>query len=57
MRTLPVGLALLSRKNSVNWTDTMAGTVLTILPMLLVFAVLQRRFVEGLTAGAVKGAG
>jgi multiple sugar transport system permease protein len=57
MRTLPVGLAMLSRKNSVNWTDTMAGTVLTILPMLLVFAVLQRRFIEGLTAGAVKGAG
>ncbi len=57
MRTLPLGLALLSRKNSVNWTDTMAGTVLTILPMLLVFAALQRRFIEGLTAGAVKGAG
>ena len=57
MRTLPVGLAMLSRKNSVNWTDTMAGTVLTILPMLLVFAVLQRRFIEGLTAGAVKGSG
>lgn len=55
MRTLPVGLALLSRKNTVNWTDTMAGTVITIIPMLLVFAVLQRRFIEGLTAGAVKG--
>jgi multiple sugar transport system permease protein len=54
MRTLPVGLAMLSRKNTVNWTDTMAGAVLTTLPMLLVFAVLQRRFVEGLTAGAVK---
>lgn len=55
MRTLPVGLALLSRKNTVNWADTMAGTTLTIVPMLIVFAVLQRRFVEGLTAGAVKG--
>jgi multiple sugar transport system permease protein len=56
MRTLPVGLALLSRKNTVNWTDTMAGAVVTIIPMLAVFAVLQRRFVEGLTSGAVKGA-
>jgi multiple sugar transport system permease protein len=55
MRTLPVGLALLSRKNTINWADTMAGTTLTIVPMLVVFAVLQRRFVEGLTAGAVKG--
>jgi ABC-type glycerol-3-phosphate transport system permease component len=54
MRTLPVGLALLTRRNTINWTDTMAGTVLTILPMMAIFAVLQRRFIEGLTAGAVK---
>ena len=54
MRTLPVGLALMARKNTVNWTDTMAGAVITTLPMLLVFAVLQRRFIEGLTGGAVK---
>lgn len=54
MRTLPVGLALLARKNNVSWPDTMAGAVVTIVPMIIVFAVLQRRFVEGLTAGAVK---
>ncbi|MEU7896146.1 carbohydrate ABC transporter permease [Nonomuraea sp. NPDC049152] len=54
MRTLPVGLALLARKNNVSWADTMAGSVITILPMVAFFAVLQRRFVEGLTAGAVK---
>ncbi|TYB41082.1 carbohydrate ABC transporter permease [Actinomadura chibensis] len=54
MRTLPVGLALLARKNNVSWPDTMAGAVITIAPMIAVFAVLQRRFVEGLTAGAVK---
>lgn len=54
MRTLPVGLALLARRNTVNWGDTMAGTVLVALPMILVFLVLQRRFIEGLTAGAVK---
>jgi multiple sugar transport system permease protein len=57
MRTLPVGLALLSRKNTMNWSATMAGTVITVIPMLTVFLVLQRRFVEGLTSGAVKGAG
>lgn len=57
MRTLPVGLAMLSRKNTMNWSATMAGTVITVIPMLTVFLVLQRRFVEGLTSGAVKGAG
>jgi multiple sugar transport system permease protein len=55
VRTLPVGLALLARKNTVNWGDTMAGTVLVAAPMILIFLLLQRRFIEGLTAGAVKG--
>jgi len=55
MRTLPVGLALLARKQEINWGDTMAGTVITAVPMIVVFLVLQRRFIEGLTRGAVKG--
>ena len=55
VRTLPVGLALLARKNTVNWGDTMAGTALAAAPMVLVFLILQRRFIEGLTAGSVKG--
>jgi ABC-type glycerol-3-phosphate transport system permease component len=54
-RTLPVGVALLARKNTINWGDTMAGTVLASFPLIIVFLVLQRRFIEGLTAGAVKG--
>lgn len=55
MRTLPVGVALLARRNTINWGNTMAGTTLATLPMIVVFLVLQRRFIEGLTAGAVKG--
>jgi len=55
LRTMPVGLALLAQKNTINWGNTMAGTVLTSAPMILVFLVLQRRFIEGLTAGSVKG--
>ena len=57
MRTLPVGLALLARKNASNWGDTMAGTVLTAAPLIIMFLVLQRRFIEGLTAGSVKDVG
>ena len=55
IRTLPVGLALLARKNTVNWGDTMAGTVLAAAPLIVVFLILQRRFIEGLTTGSVKG--
>ncbi|MBX3088103.1 MAG: carbohydrate ABC transporter permease [Cryobacterium sp.] len=53
-RTLPVGLTLLSRKNTVNWPETMAGSVVTIVPMIIVFLVLQRRFIEGIAAGVTK---
>jgi multiple sugar transport system permease protein len=55
LRTLTVGLALLQQKNTINWGDTMAGTALLAGPMIVVFLLLQRRFIEGLTAGAVKG--
>jgi multiple sugar transport system permease protein len=55
VRTLPVGLALLARRNTVNWGDAMAGTALAAGPMIVVFLLLQRRFIEGLTAGSVKG--
>jgi multiple sugar transport system permease protein len=55
MRTLPVGLALLARRQEINWGDTMAGTAITALPMIAVFLLLQRRFIEGLTQGAIKG--
>jgi ABC-type glycerol-3-phosphate transport system permease component len=39
----------------VNWGHTTAGTMLAAAPMILVFLVFQRRFIEGLTSGAVKG--
>lgn len=53
---LPVGLTRLQDAEGLtNWGPVMAGTVLTTLPMLLVFLVLQKNMIKGLTAGAVKG--
>jgi ABC-type glycerol-3-phosphate transport system permease component len=54
MFTLPVGLAQLELKNTSNWTQIMAGTALTALPMIVVFLMMQRQFIAGMTAGAVK---
>ena len=54
-RTLPVGLALLARKNTVDWPGTMAGAVVTAVPMIVIFIVAQRKFIDGLTAGSTKG--
>lgn len=54
--TLPVGLTLLqnSEGNSA-WGVLMAGAVLVIIPVLIIFALLQRHIVTGLTQGAVTG--
>jgi multiple sugar transport system permease protein len=54
MFTLPVGLAQLQMKNTSNEAQIMAGTVLTALPMIVVFLFMQRQFIEGMTAGALK---
>jgi ABC-type glycerol-3-phosphate transport system permease component len=52
--TLPLGLAMLQMKNTSNVAQIMAGTVLTALPMIIVFLFMQRQFIEGMTAGALK---
>ncbi|WP_344617961.1 carbohydrate ABC transporter permease [Dactylosporangium salmoneum] len=57
MMTLPVGLTLLqnSESSAASYGIVMAGTVMVLLPVLVVFAALQRYIVTGLTQGAVKG--
>lgn len=53
---LPIGLTQLQNNDGLtNWGPVMAGTVLTMLPILVVFLVLQRHMIKGLTSGAVKG--
>jgi multiple sugar transport system permease protein len=52
--TLPVALASLSREHVQDNELMMAGAVLTILPVLLVFLVLQRYYIQGLMLGSVK---
>jgi multiple sugar transport system permease protein len=53
--TLPVALASLSREHVQDNELMMAGSVLTTMPVLLVFLVLQRYYVEGLMIGSMKG--
>jgi multiple sugar transport system permease protein len=53
--TLQVGLTQLQTRYSTNVGTSMAGTVVTMLPMILVFLFMQRHFISGLTSGAVKG--
>ncbi|HEX6137503.1 MAG TPA: carbohydrate ABC transporter permease [Casimicrobiaceae bacterium] len=53
--TLPVALASLSREHVQDNELMMAGAVLTIVPVLVVFLGLQRYYLQGLTMGSVKG--
>jgi ABC-type glycerol-3-phosphate transport system permease component len=53
-RTVPVGLAGIIGQYQVDWGLLLAGATITTLPVLILFALVGRHFVEGLTAGAVK---
>jgi sn-glycerol 3-phosphate transport system permease protein len=56
MRTLSVGIALLFQKETGTvWGLVMAGTLYVVLPVLILFLIVQRHIVEGIAAGAVKG--
>ena len=54
MQTLPLALASLSREHVQDAELMMAGSVLTVTPVLVIFLVLQRHYMRGLMAGAVK---
>ena len=53
--TLPVALAALSREHVQDNELMMAGSVVTVVPVLVLFLVLQRYYLSGLMAGSVKG--
>jgi multiple sugar transport system permease protein len=54
-RTWPVGLQLMVGEFQLPWGELSAGGILSVLPVLVLFALVQRTMVRGLAAGAVKG--
>lgn len=54
-KTLPVGLASWMTMYTVDWGSLTAGAIMVTIPVLLLFSVMGQSFIEGLTAGAVKG--
>ncbi|MDL2398131.1 carbohydrate ABC transporter permease [Rhizobium mayense] len=55
MRTLPVGLNDFIGQYGIRYGELMASSVMVSLPVMAIFFFLQRYFVAGITAGAVKG--
>jgi multiple sugar transport system permease protein len=54
-RTIPVGIALFPGLHEVPWGDIAAASVVVTIPIILLAFAFQRRIVEGLTAGSIKG--
>ena len=55
MRTLPVGLATFQSQFSVQWHLLMAGSVIAVLPILVIYIAGQRWFVRGITLTGMGG--
>jgi multiple sugar transport system permease protein len=55
LKTLPVAMNSFILKFDVDWASMSAGTVISIIPSIVLFAVAQRFIVQGLTQGAEKG--
>ena len=54
-RTLPLAIQLFQGQNATQWGLVFAASVVAVLPVIVVFLVFQKYFVQGLTSGAVKG--
>lgn len=55
MRTVQVGVSMLSGADQVSWGPIMAATMIALLPTVVIFSICQKQIVRGMTAGAVKG--
>jgi raffinose/stachyose/melibiose transport system permease protein len=54
-KTIPLGMQIFFGQHLVNWSLVFSGMVLASLPLLLIYLLMSRQFIAGLTAGAVKG--
>jgi multiple sugar transport system permease protein len=55
LQTLPVGIALFPGEYTMPWGEIAAASTIATLPLIVLTLIFQRRIVQGLSAGAVKG--
>jgi multiple sugar transport system permease protein len=54
-RTLPIAIALFQGQYATSWGIVFAASAIAVLPVIAIFVLLQRQFIGGITAGALKG--
>lgn len=55
LKTIPLGLANFAGQYNTNYTGQMAGLTMVIIPTLVLYLLMEKHLVKGMTAGAVKG--
>ncbi|MFQ6618193.1 MAG: carbohydrate ABC transporter permease, partial [Fidelibacterota bacterium] len=54
LRTLPLGILRFQNQAAINYPQLMAGDIISVLPIVILFILLQRTFIRGVTTGAFK---
>lgn len=54
-RTLPIAIALFHGQHATSWGLVFAASLIALVPIIIVFLITQKHFVEGLSTGAIKG--
>jgi len=55
LKTLPVGMVGFRDAYNTNYAQMSAGIVFSVVPVMIIYAILQEQIIEGVTAGSVKG--
>ncbi len=55
LQTIPLGMASFANQDNVNYPEMFAALIMAIIPVILIYLLLQKTFVKGVTAGSVKG--
>ncbi|GGD57839.1 carbohydrate ABC transporter permease [Paenibacillus nasutitermitis] len=55
LKTLPVGMVGFRDAYNTNYAQMAAGIVFSVVPVMIIYAILQEKIIEGVTAGSVKG--
>ncbi len=55
LKTIPPGISMFIQKVDVNWANMTAAATLSLIPAMVLFFIIQKYLVQGLTSGSVKG--
>jgi len=54
-RTLPIGIALFQSEHLTEWGQVFAASLVALVPVLIIFVIFQRHFVQGISTTGLKG--